>query len=59
MADALIAEGNEWLTPNGRLVIVANRFLNYDRYMRNFFQEVKKIFETNKYHVIEATNAKT
>ncbi len=54
MADELIARASKWLTPNGRLVIVANRFLNYDKLMREYFRQVVRIAETNKFHAIEA-----
>jgi 16S rRNA G1207 methylase RsmC len=54
MADALIAQAADLLAPDGRLLIVANHFLNYDRFMQKHFQQVKKLAETNKFHVIEA-----
>ncbi len=54
MADQLIAEAPEFLSWNGKLVIVANRFLNYDLNMKKYFRHVKRIAETNKFHVIEA-----
>lgn len=56
MADKLIAQAINFLTPKGRLVIVANRFLNYDKTMREHFNHVSRIAETNKFHVIEARN---
>ena len=54
MADKLITAAPKYLAPKGRLVIIANRFLNYDRFMREHFKQVTRIIETNKYHVIEA-----
>jgi len=54
MADGLIAQAADLLAPHGRLLIVANHFLNYDRFMQKHFQQVKKLAETNKFHVIEA-----
>ncbi len=54
MADELIALAPEFLVPGGRLIIVANRFLNYDKSMREHFQYVAHIAETNKFHLIEA-----
>jgi 16S rRNA (guanine1207-N2)-methyltransferase len=56
MADELIIAAPKILAPSGRLMIVANRFLNYDRLMRDHFRKVNRIAETNKFHVIEATN---
>lgn len=56
MADQLIIKASEYLAPKGRLVLVANRFLNYDKFMRGYFKHVSRIAETNKFHVIEAHN---
>ncbi len=56
MADSLIIQAPKWLKPNGRLIIVANRFLNYDKFMRLHFKHVLRIAETNRFHVIEAQN---
>jgi 16S rRNA (guanine1207-N2)-methyltransferase len=54
MADKLIASAPDHLKPDGRLLIVANRFLNYDRVMRQHFRHVSRIADTNKFHIIEA-----
>jgi 16S rRNA (guanine1207-N2)-methyltransferase len=54
MADKLIADAPGFLTSSGRLLIVANRFLNYDKTMRDTFKRVKRIAETGKFHLIEA-----
>jgi 16S rRNA G1207 methylase RsmC len=35
-------------------VLVANRFIRYDRLMKNYFTEVKTLAETSKFHVLEA-----
>ncbi len=56
MADEIIVRAPELLTPDGRLVIVANRFLNYDKYMRKHFKQVSRIAETGKFHIIEGRN---
>jgi len=56
MADSLISTSNNFLTPKGRLVIVANQFLKYDKYMQKYFKFVSRIAETSKYNVIEAHN---
>jgi 16S rRNA (guanine1207-N2)-methyltransferase len=56
MADQLITSAPRYLAPSGRLVLVANRFLNYDKFMRDHFRHVSRIAETNKFHVIEAQN---
>jgi 16S rRNA (guanine1207-N2)-methyltransferase len=54
MADQLIQDAPKYLSQNGRLVLVANRFLNYDKAMRECFSSVERIAETSKFHVIEA-----
>jgi len=56
MADQLITNAPDFLAPDGRLVIVANRFLNYDKFMGKQFKHVSRIAETSKFHVIEAGN---
>ena len=56
MADDLIRQAPSLLMDGGRLLIVANRFLNYDKPMREYFEQVNKLAETNKFHVIEAYN---
>jgi 16S rRNA G1207 methylase RsmC len=53
MADTLILCAKDRLTKDGRLLIVANRFLNYDKNMRNEFAKVTKIAENSKYHILE------
>lgn len=56
MADNIIKTAPEILSSNGKLILVANRFLNYDRSMKQYFKVVKTIAETNKYHVLSAQN---
>lgn len=53
MADTLIIKAKERLKKDGKLLIVANRFLNYDKPMRNLYSQVSKIAENGKYHIIE------
>jgi len=54
MAGELISQAPKALAPGGRLAIVANRFLNYDKLMREHFSIINRIAETNKYHILEA-----
>ena len=56
MADRLIAQSPSMLAQNGLLLIVANRFLNYDKLIQKYFRYVRKTAETNRFHVIEARN---
>lgn len=50
----LIGEAREHLNPGGRLVIVANAFLPYDRVMREHFGEVETVTATRQYRVLAA-----
>jgi len=52
---ALIAEAYEALAPRGRLVLVANRFLPYDRSMARVFGQVETLAQDTRYHVLSAT----
>jgi 16S rRNA (guanine1207-N2)-methyltransferase len=54
MSGNLITQAPDFLAPGGRLVIVANRFLNYDKTMQEYFAQVERVAETGKFHVIEA-----
>ncbi len=54
MAGELIATAPQFLSPGGRLVLVANRFLPYDKLMQKHFNFVHKLAETGKFHLIEA-----
>ncbi|MCJ7700721.1 MAG: methyltransferase [Anaerolineales bacterium] len=56
MADAIIAQAASTLAPTGRLLIVANRFLNYDRFMGGHFKHIRRLADNGKFHVIEAGN---
>jgi 16S rRNA (guanine1207-N2)-methyltransferase len=50
----LILEAGAWLAGGGRLVIVANAFLRYDRLLREQFTRVRTVAENNRYAVWEA-----
>jgi 16S rRNA (guanine1207-N2)-methyltransferase len=52
MADRLISQAPIHLAPGGQLVIIANRFLNYDRSMQQYFKRVTRLAENNKYHLL-------
>lgn len=56
MADGLITAASHFLAPKGQMVIVANRFLNYDRSMQPYFKQVIRLVETNKFHLLMASN---
>jgi 16S rRNA (guanine1207-N2)-methyltransferase len=55
MVQALIAESYEALPPRGRLVLVANRFLPYNRSMARVFGSTETLAQNTRYHVLSAT----
>jgi 16S rRNA (guanine1207-N2)-methyltransferase len=54
IAGRIIREANAVLRPGGRLRIVANRFLPYDRVMREVFGTVTVVAATGRYVVLES-----
>jgi 16S rRNA (guanine1207-N2)-methyltransferase len=54
VAERIILESYDRLRPGGRLRIVANRFLPYDRTMRETFGNVTVIAQNGRYRVLES-----
>jgi 16S rRNA (guanine1207-N2)-methyltransferase len=54
MAQTFITHSHHILNPGGRLVLVANRFIRYDRLMKEVFGNVEGLAETGKFHVLES-----
>ncbi len=54
MAEAFIAQGWQALAPGGRLALVANRFIRYEKLMAPLFSQVRILAEDAKFRVIEA-----
>ena len=54
MAQTFIMHSRYILHPGGRLVLVANRFIRYDRLMKEVFGNVVGLAETGKFHVLES-----
>lgn len=54
MADALIQRAAPLLNPGGRLLLVANRFLAYDKKMQQYYKTVTRLADTPQFHVLEA-----
>ncbi|MHB0856867.1 MAG: methyltransferase [Anaerolineae bacterium] len=50
--EAFVRGAFDALEPRGMLVLVANRFLPYDRLMREVFGAVETLAATTKYHVL-------
>jgi len=51
-AEAFIRQGSRALRPGGRMVIVANRFIRYDRLMGELFARVETLAVTGRFHVL-------
>jgi 16S rRNA (guanine1207-N2)-methyltransferase len=58
VAEALIEGSRTALVKGGRLTLVANRFIRYDRLMKSAFGQVSTLAENSKYYVLEAANGK-
>lgn len=54
IAQAFIEESFRALLLGGRLVIVANRFIQYDKLIKTIFGNVTRLTENNKYYVLAA-----
>jgi len=54
-AHALIAQAHTHLLPGGALVLVANRFLRYEKTMQEVFPRVEVIAENRQYHLLRAS----
>ena len=52
---AFIAEARGRLTPRGRLVVVANGFIRYERAMREAFGNAEIIADNRRYQVVQAS----
>lgn len=52
VAESFVRGAFDALEPRGRLVIVANRFLPYDRLMTELFGAVEALAQTPQYHVL-------
>jgi len=57
VAEAFIHQAYEALKPRGRLVVVANRFLPYDRLMDRVFGSVVTLARTGRYHVLRSNKS--
>jgi 16S rRNA (guanine1207-N2)-methyltransferase len=52
VAHTFVTHSRFILNPGGRLLLVANRFIRYDRLMREVYGNVEVIAETGKFHVL-------
>lgn len=51
VAETLIVHAHHILPPGGRLILVANRFIRYDRLASQVFGKTRIIAQTNKYQI--------
>jgi 16S rRNA (guanine1207-N2)-methyltransferase len=56
MAAAFIGQGRALLAPGGRMALVANRFLPYDRLLAPAFRRVERVAESPAYHLLVASD---
>jgi 16S rRNA (guanine1207-N2)-methyltransferase len=54
VARAFIAQARQVLNPDGKLLVVANRFIRYERLVRELFKSAERVAETSKYQVLSA-----
>ncbi|NJD58002.1 MAG: hypothetical protein C3F13_10675 [Anaerolineales bacterium] len=52
MARSIIAQSYLTLVPGGQVVIVANRFIRYDRLIKDIFGNCTILMESNKFYVL-------
>ncbi len=52
IAQAMIRQSYQALNPGGQIVIVANRFIHYDRLIKEIFENVSCMAESGKFHVL-------
>lgn len=54
MAEAFFAQARALLAPGGRLLLVANRFLPYERHLRAHFRRVEAVAQSSSYKILAA-----
>lgn len=52
MTQKFIKQSRQALTHGGRLVLVSNRFIRYDRHMKGLFRRISVIAENPSFHVV-------
>jgi 16S rRNA (guanine1207-N2)-methyltransferase len=52
MARTFVEGSRPLLRPGGQFVLVANKFIRYERQMRGYFERVDVLAETGRYHVL-------
>jgi 16S rRNA (guanine1207-N2)-methyltransferase len=54
VAETFISHAHQLLRPKGRLIMVANRFIRYDRLMTTVFPQTSILAEDSKFHILSA-----
>jgi 16S rRNA (guanine1207-N2)-methyltransferase len=55
VTESFVREARELLAPDGRLVLVANRFLPYGALLAEHYASVETLAETSRYYVLSAS----
>jgi 16S rRNA (guanine1207-N2)-methyltransferase len=56
VANAFIQQSCQALEPGGQLLIVANKFIRYEKIMRSYFKTVEEIVQSPRYHILRGEN---
>jgi 16S rRNA (guanine1207-N2)-methyltransferase len=51
---ALIQQASSILMPEGRLLLVANKFIRYEKIISDFFTKVELVAQNSRYHLLQA-----
>lgn len=54
ITDRMIRQAGAHLTPDGRLILVANAFIRYEPALQQHFSQVRKLAETSRYQLFAA-----
>jgi len=54
VAQQFVRDAAEVLRPGGRLNLVANRFIRYERIMQGLFSQITTVYEDRRFRVLEA-----
>lgn len=53
-SSALIQQASSILMPEGRLLLVANKFIRYEKIISEFFSKVEIVAQNSRYHLLQA-----
>jgi 16S rRNA (guanine1207-N2)-methyltransferase len=58
IAQAMIDQSDQTLNPGGQMIIVANRFIRYDKLIKTIFGNVSTLTESGKFHVLSGLKSR-